>query len=165
MMVAIERGSIGDVDAVTDMWVDLAEGQREFGSHLFADGNRTTVREAIARNAVGDQLLVARDESSDDRTEIVGFVTFGVESDGYDQDVTRGVVRNIYVEPDRRGDGIGSALLDAAETRLAERGADAVSLDVMADNEDARRFYRRHGYAPHRVELEKSVENDTLTKE
>ncbi|WP_135825921.1 GNAT family N-acetyltransferase [Halorussus ruber] len=164
-MVAIERGNIGDVDAVTDMWVDLAEGQREFGSHLFADGNRATVREAIARNAVGDGLLVAREKREDDRTEIVGFVTFGVESDGYDQDVTRGVVRNIYVEPDRRGDGIGSALLDAAETRLAERGADAVSLDVMADNEDARRFYRRHGYAPHRVELEKSVESDTLTKE
>ena len=164
-MVAIERGSIEDVDAVADMWVELAESQREFGSHLFADTNRATVRETTAQNAVGDQLLVAREESADDADEIVGFVTFGVESEGYDQDVTRGVVRNIYVEPDRRGEGIGSDLLAGAERRLADRGADAVSLDVMADNEDARRFYRRHGYAPHRVEVEKSVESDTLTKE
>jgi ribosomal protein S18 acetylase RimI-like enzyme len=74
-------------------------------------------------------------------------------------------VQNIYVTPNHRGEGIGSELLAEAETRLAEAGADAVSLEVMADNEGARRFYRRHSYGPHRVELEKSVESDTLTKE
>ncbi|WP_276302083.1 GNAT family N-acetyltransferase [Halorussus lipolyticus] len=161
-MVSIESGSVRDVDAVADLWVELADGQREFGSHLVAERNRATIRETIAQNAVAGGLLVARAERDD---EIVGFVTYGVESDGYDQDAVRGIVRNIYVRPERRGEGIGSGLLDAAEERLAEQGADAVALEVMADNDDARRFYRRHGYAPHRVELEKSVESDTLTKE
>jgi ribosomal protein S18 acetylase RimI-like enzyme len=170
-MVSVELGTIADVDAVADLWVDLAAGQREFGSHLLAGENRATVREAIAQSAVADELLVARAEREGQReanepaTEIVGFVTAGVESGTYDRDVTRGLVRNIYVVADRRGDGIGSELLTEAETRLAEAGADAISLEVMADNEAARRFYRRHGYAPHRVELEKSVESDTLTKE
>jgi len=34
-----------------------------------------------------------------------------------------------------------------------------VALETMADNEAARRFYRRHGYEPHRIELER--ESDT----
>jgi ribosomal protein S18 acetylase RimI-like enzyme len=176
-MVSIENGSVEDVDAVADLWVELAAGQREFGSHLFAGENRATVREAIAKNAVADELLVARAESeteeatdepetdSEQSSEIVGFVTFSIESGSYDRDVTRGLVQNVFVVSDHRGQGIGSDLLGEAETLLAERGADAISLEVMADNEEARRFYQRHGYTPHRIELEKSVENDTLTKE
>ena len=172
-MVTIELGSTDDADAVVDRWVALADGQREFGSHLLAAENRRTVRENVVRRAVADELLVARDRRADAREEsesqddghIVGFVTFGVESGSYEVDVTRGVVQNVFVVPDRRGEGIGSTLLRSAESRLADMGADAVALDVMADNDDARRFYRRHGYRPHRVELEKSVESDTLTKE
>jgi ribosomal protein S18 acetylase RimI-like enzyme len=160
-MVTVEPGRIDDVDAVVDLWVDLAAGQRAFDSHLLAERNRTAVREAIARRAVEGGLLVARDPAG----EVVGFVTFALRSSTYEADVTRGIVENIYVEPDRRGEGVGSALLGEAEARLAEEGATAVTLEVMADNEAARRFYRRHGYASHRVELEKSVESDTLTKE
>ena len=160
-MVSVEPGTTADADAVADRWVDLAAEQRAFDSHLLAEENRGTVRAAVARSAVADELLVARTDGDD----IVGFVTFGIETGHYEQDATRGVVRNIAVVPDRRGEGIGSDLLRAAERRLAEAGADALALEVMADNDDARRFYRRHGYAPHRVELEKSVESDTLTKE
>ncbi|NEU56464.1 N-acetyltransferase [Halorussus sp. MSC15.2] len=160
-MVSVELGSTADADAVADRWVELAAEQREFDSHLSADANRSAIREAIAQSAVADELLVARTDGGD----IVGFVTFGTESSNYEQDVTRGVVQNIFVVPERRGEGIGSELLRAAERRLAESGADALALEVMAANDDARRFYRRHGYAPHRVELEKSVESDTLTKE
>jgi ribosomal protein S18 acetylase RimI-like enzyme len=168
-MVVVELGSTADVDAVADLWVELADGQRDFGSHLLAGENRDRVTEAVARSAVAGELLVARAEGDEmartGRDGIVGFLTFAVESDTYEQDVTRGVVQNIYVVPDARSEGIGSDLLAEAERRMAAGGADAVSLDVMADNDAARRFYRRHGYSPHRVELEKSVESDTLTKE
>jgi len=159
-MVAVEPAAVEDVSELADRWVELAEGQRAFGSHLLADENRESVRDALARQAVADRLLVARDDGS-----IVGFVSFTPESGAYEQDVDRGIVRNIYVDPDRRGEGVGSTLLEAAEATLAEAGAETVALDVLADNEAARRFYRRHGYRPHRVELEKRPESDTLTKE
>lgn len=160
-MVAVEPGRVEDADAVADHWVELADTQREYGSHLLAGENREAIRDAFARHAVAGELVVARTEDG----SIAGFVTFGVESDGYREDVTRGVVENIFVVPDRRGEGIGSDLLAAAERRLAVAGADVLSLEAVADNEAALRFYRRHGYAPHRIELEKSVESDTLTKE
>jgi ribosomal protein S18 acetylase RimI-like enzyme len=152
--VTIEAATTDEVDAIVDRWVDLARGQRDHGSHLLSEANRGVVRDAVSRHVVTGGLLVAR---ADDRR--VGFVMFGPETGSYEQDSDRGVVENIYVVPDRRGEGVGSALLAAAETELTDAGADAVVLEAMTGNEGARRFYRRHGYEPHRVELEK--ESDT----
>ncbi|USZ68140.1 GNAT family N-acetyltransferase [Halorussus salilacus] len=159
-MTTVEAGTLEDVDAVADRWVSLAEGQRAFGSHLLAEDNRERVRDALARRAVAGELLVARADE-----EVVGFVSFGVESGRYEQDTTRGVVQNIYVAPECRREGVGSELLAAAEESLVESGVETLTLEVMADNDAAREFYRCRGYRPHRIEMEKRPESDTLTKE
>jgi ribosomal protein S18 acetylase RimI-like enzyme len=83
---------------------------------------------------------------------------FDLESGAYEQDDTRGVIHNLYVRPGHRDEGVGAALLDAAEEALTDSGADVVTLEAMADNEAAKRFYRRHGYDTHRVTLEKRTE-------
>lgn len=144
---------------ITDMWVALAEGQREYGSHLRSEANRTQIRESVLRHAVTDTLLVARDGD-----DVAGFVMFSVESGSFEQDVRRGVVENLFVAEPYRSDSVGADLLGAAEERLADRDADVVALEVMADNARARSFYGDHGYGPHRVELEKPLESDTHTR-
>lgn len=154
--MVVTTPSTDDADAVTDLWVALARDQRRYGSHITPETNRARIRETVVRRIVGDELLVAREDD-----DLVGFVMFTAETGQYDQDVRRGLVQNIYVAPSHRGRGIGSTLLAAAEARLDEGGVEAVALDVLADNEAALRFYRRHGYAAHRVELEKSLESDT----
>jgi ribosomal protein S18 acetylase RimI-like enzyme len=99
-------------------------------------------------------------EEADERTgAIVGFVMYGPETRSYEQSVDRGIVENVFVHPDYRDHGIGSALLDTAERALAESGVDTIALDVMADNDAARRFYARRGYRPHRLELEVPAED------
>ncbi|WP_372480726.1 GNAT family N-acetyltransferase [Halomicrobium sp. HM KBTZ05] len=153
----ITLASTGQVDDVTELWIELARGQRTHGSHILPEENRSTARDAVLRHTVADELAVA----VVDRT-VVGFVMFTVETGEYRQDRTRGLIRNIYVRPDDRNEGIGTALLEAAESELADRDADRVTLEAMADNDAARRFYRRHGYEPHRVAFEKSTESDTL---
>ena len=171
-MVSVEVATGEHVDRVTDLWVDLARDQRAYGSHLYARANRVPVRERIARHVANDTLLVACDSdtvgSSDDEVvgdDVVGFVTFDVQTGSYAQDVTRGLVRNVFVAEGHRDEGVGSALLAAAEVELADRGVDVVQLEVLADNDAAKRFYRRAGYEPHRIEMEKSVESDNHSKE
>src|SRR6056297_2580670 len=171
-MVSVEVATGEHVDRVTDLWVDLARDQRAYGSHLYARANRVPVRERIARHVANDTLLVACDSdtvgSSDDDVvgdDVVGFVTFDVQTGSYAQDVTRGLVRNVFVAEGHRDEGVGSALLAAAEVELADRGVDVVQLEVLADNDAAKRFYRRAGYEPHRIEMEKSVESDNHSKE
>ena len=166
--VTIEPAALGDVNSLVELWVTLARGQRAYGSHLEPDGNRAPVRAALAHHIVGDGVLVARDDGhGEDGSESipVGFVMFGLEQGDYEQTVTRGVVHNLFVVSSHRGRGIGSALLERAEEALVRVGADVFSLEAMATNERARRFYERHGYDVHRVELEKSAQSDTHSKE
>lgn len=143
--------SLSSAEQLVEMWLSLADGQRRFESHLLVSENRTRIRESICNHIATGRLLVAREE------EIRGFVMFTAEVGGYEQDVRRGLVENLYVEPEYRGEGVGSTLLSAAEQKLREQGVDVVALEVMAANEDGRRFYRQHGYDPHRLELEKRL--------
>ncbi|RLM63949.1 GNAT family N-acetyltransferase [Halorubrum sp. Atlit-8R] len=161
----VEPATADDVDAVTDMWVSLAAGQREHGATLRAEANRATVREWVAQSVVTGELFVARAPSPEAETEgggdgdsdPVGFVGFSLERGDYERDAVRGTVSNLYVVPERRGEGIGAALLDAAESELAEAGAEHVALEALADNDRAREFYAARGYGLHRVELTKSL--------
>ncbi|EMA12578.1 GNAT family N-acetyltransferase [Haloarcula marismortui] len=153
----IATASMDDVDTIVDLWVRLAESQRAHGSHLFGDRNRTAVRETVVQRIVAENVRIARIDQ-----HIIGFVMMTLDSGRYEQDKTRGIIENIFVEPVHRNQGIGSELLDTAEELLRQAGADILALEAMADNESARQFYRAHGYAPHRIELEKPTENDTL---
>jgi GNAT superfamily N-acetyltransferase len=55
-------------------------------------------------------------------------------------------VEDLFVVPDHRGDGIGTALLEASEQAAREAGHDTIGLAVALDNEGARRLYARRGY-------------------
>ena len=52
----------------------------------------------------------------------------------------------LYVAPDLRGRGHGTALLRAAEDAVRHRGVELLEIDVDGEDVDARRFYERHGY-------------------
>lgn len=160
----IEPATREDVDRLADDWVDLAREQRAFGSHVLPAENRETIRQTFAAYRLDDSLLVARVGDG-----IAGFASFTVECGSFELDAARGVLSNIFVRPEYRDRGIGSALLARAEDELADRGVDVVVLEAMADNEDARRFYRRHGYDVSRVAMERPIdphgESDTHSKE
>ena len=160
-----------DIETVTDQWVALAAGQREHGSDLLADENRQAGRDGVARSVVMGELLVARADPVAERSAestgdpsgpgpVIGFVDFSIDRGGLDRDDTRGVVDNLFVVPERRGEGVGSALLSAAERALGEAGATTVGLEAMAANDGARTFYRGRGYDLHRVLLTKPIDED-----
>ena len=146
-------------DDLADLWVDLAESQRAHDSHILPADNRPRIRQSIAEHLVQDRVFVARDQGT-----TLGFVMFTIERAAFKQDVLRGIVENLYVRPERRSEGIGSALLSAAEESLTEQGVDAIALEVMARNEAARQFYQRAGYEARRMELEKPIGTDTTSR-
>jgi|SRR5689334_737208 len=58
---------------------------------------------------------------------------------------------DLRVAPNVRGQGIGSALLDAAESAVRRRGARALRVETQQVNVPACRLYRRHGFHLERV--------------
>lgn len=79
--------------------------------------------------------LVAEDEAG----EVAGFVQGRVSGD-------RGTVHWLHVDPDRRGEGVGSRLLTLAADALNEAGAATVRGEVLEVNEAGVAFYEDHGY-------------------
>ena len=117
-----------DVPAVLAFWAEAAEG-----AHRPPD------------TAAAVELLLARDPHAlilaveDDR--IVGSVVAGW--DGW-----RCHLYRLAVLPSRRGEGLGRALIAAAEARLAELGGTRFDAMVLADNPLAHRAWTAAGYHP-----------------
>ena len=58
-----------------------------------------------------------------------------------------GEVISLYTEPGRTSSGFGGMLLEGAVDRLRAEGRPGCTLFVLEENQGARRFYERHGFA------------------
>jgi ribosomal-protein-alanine N-acetyltransferase len=58
---------------------------------------------------------------------------------------------SVAVEPEARGEGAASALLDSALRRLTRRGAGRLNLVVRATNDPAHAFYEKYGFRRLRI--------------
>lgn len=79
---------------------------------------------------------------ADDGGAITGFVTVYDEFDSV-RFGHRAWVEDLAVDPERRSQGVGKALLDAAKDWGRERGASHLELDSALTRPDAHRFYER----------------------
>ncbi len=91
----------------------------------------------VARALDGDASTIL---AGVDGGALVGTVMVG--HDGH-----RGWLYYLAVTPDRRGEGLGRALVRAAEEWLRERGAPKIQLMVRDGNEAAIGFYESLGYS------------------
>ena len=80
--------------------------------------------------------------------EVVGFacVVASTHGDSPDDPAVFAWVHDIFVGAANRRQGVGAALLAAAESFARSRGATELRLGVLERNEDARAFYRGRGF-------------------
>ena len=69
---------------------------------------------------------------------------------GVRRDWKVGMIQNVAVTPERRGQGVGLALVSAACHGFRREGLRFAILEVTADNEAAIGLYRRLGFSPRR---------------
>ena len=117
------------------------------------DGAR--VRQSF-RTRPWQRMLVALDPGT---SEIVGYASFGPETDVLDAPWPHPLTADgesgqaaelyaLYVRPAWWSTGTGRALMERVLARTARAGFDAIVLWVLRDNQRARRFYERAGFAP-----------------
>ena len=53
----------------------------------------------------------------------------------------------LYVEPERRSQGIGTAMLGELTAHARANGVDLIEINVDEGDVDAQRFYTRHGFS------------------
>lgn len=116
-----------DYPAVRELWRSAGSG-----IHLGRSDEPTEILKKVARD--GDLFLVAESEG-----RIVGAVMGGFDG-------RRGMIYHLAVEQSYRQQGLGAALMDELERRLAAKGCLRSYLLVLPDNEQAARFYEAHGW-------------------
>ncbi|MEU1179041.1 GNAT family N-acetyltransferase [Streptomyces sp. NPDC005820] len=123
----IRAATPDDLDTVLDFWKTAAEGTS-------ISDDRSGVERLVARDP--EALLLAEQGG-----ELVGTVIAGF--DGW-----RCHLYRLAVHPERRRQGIGSALLAAAEERFVQLGGRRGDAMVLTRNETAHHAWRAAGYAP-----------------
>lgn len=73
------------------------------------------------------------------RTALIGFLARDIDNERF-------LLDGICVVPERRGEGIGAALMAEIAAEAARRGYSAVRLDVVDGNFRARALYERLGF-------------------
>jgi GNAT superfamily N-acetyltransferase len=71
-----------------------------------------------------------------------------------------GHIDSFYVLPELRGRGVGRLLMEAAYAEMRQAGATTVALDMVANNDVARRFYEREGFTTAFVQMHRRLGPD-----
>lgn len=68
-------------------------------------------------------------------------------------------IGNLYVEDEYRGRGIGTMLVNKAKELCKEKEIKFLKIDVSADNEWAKKFYRKNGLYDYLIEQYAEINN------
>jgi ribosomal protein S18 acetylase RimI-like enzyme len=122
--ITIRQASAADAAAVADVYLASFKTTYDFPLAHTDDQVRAWIRDRVVP-AGGTWVALEADGA------VVGMM-----------DVGAGDLSQLYVRPDRLGEGIGRRLLEIAK----ERSPDGLTLYTFQVNHRARRFYERHGF-------------------
>ena len=143
MSIVIEPCSKDDLAGIDALWREAFAGDEP--------RHRANIAVPAKLAFQPDLFLVAREEG-----RVIGSIIAGY--DGY-----RGHINRVAVLKAYRGQGVGAALVHAAEARLHALGCTKINLQIRAANHAVAHFYRGLGYAiEDRISMGKLVAEDTL---
>ncbi len=149
--VRVRLAGSDDLARIERLWLGLYKQQKDSGMRLEvpADGYQkwaTSLKGMLGRFAC---LFVA--ESGE---EIAGFLAGRVRSlPPYFGGYPVGFVSEVFVEESYRGRGIGGELVTRAVSWFKDCGVNRIELQVIMNNESARRLYRRLGWEEELVQM------------
>jgi aminoglycoside 6'-N-acetyltransferase I len=135
----VRLGGAADTDVVArmffELWPDAALAEhREEAALILAGTPPSTL-----------PLVVFVAEAGD---EVIGFIEVGLRShaDGCDTRQPVGFIEGWYVAPEHRGNGVGRALMRAAEHWARAQGCLELASDTWIDHESSRRAHEALGF-------------------
>jgi GNAT superfamily N-acetyltransferase len=150
MTPRIALAGLERVDELRPLWLQLHHHHASVSrvQPFVDDATSWTVRRKgyVEILGAGGFVLVAEDDDG-----LSGYALVKIHEGGDDSWALAdrwGEVWTPVVDERRRGQGIGSALLDAVDAELASRGIHDLMIGVMEGNDAARRLYERRGLVP-----------------
>ncbi len=145
MGVRIKIACKEDLDEITTLWYELAVMHEEMmeGYDLNDDPCeewRNLMEKSLKRD---DMTTFAAWEQG----QILGFASVMLRNRApFFKEKEMGVIMDVFIRDDRRGEGIGSKLVTMAERWIKNKGIDLAIVTVAPENQGAVRFWSKHGY-------------------
>jgi GNAT superfamily N-acetyltransferase len=134
---SIHAATVEDIDALLPM----VEGYWRFENiEGFDPGRMRALLTRVLEDAGLGRAWVAR-VYGEPAGYLLAVYVFSLEHQGMTAEIDE-----FFVIPQHRGLGLGASLLAAAEAQFRIEGCTNVSLQLGRSNEEARSFYRQHGF-------------------
>lgn len=146
-MVLIRDGESRDLEALLSLYRALYDHLADSGLpfSLDAGGLESALKTMLRSNLCF--LAVAEEEG-----ELKGFLSAGIvrmdRKLSFCGENTLGLIHDLYLLPQTRGQGVAGQLLDRAEAWFRENGVTAAECQVVSGNTLGADFWARRGYAP-----------------
>lgn len=112
-------------------------------SYPLSESEFDIVLAEMAQTNVGSSIIAVSDDGIP-----VGFFCFSRNPEN-----NEGMLRFVVVDPNARGQGIGSQMIQlAVQDAFAKTGVDTIALNVFIQNAPAIRCYQKAGFAPRWIE-------------
>ena len=157
---SIRRATTEDLPAIGWLGALLVRLHHDFDPQRFIDATSKT--ESGYAWFLGTQLdeakaivLVAERDG-----KVIGYTYASME--GYDYMSLRGpagVLSDILVDPDYRGQGVGRMLLDATLSELKSRGAPRAVLSTAEGNDRAQHIFEQAGFRRTMIEMTRELDD------
>ncbi len=156
MVVNIRNANKNDLDEIVEMWYTLATSHQEMmrGYELAEDCRekwRNFVEDGLDKE--GMCTFVAERER-----DLVGFLNVVIrERMGIFEDAHLGMILDVFVKEEKRGEGVGTQLTKRAERWIKEKGINVAVLTVSPENERAVKFWEEAGYETYLLKKRKKL--------
>lgn len=137
----IRAARVEDVPLLLELFGELAE--YEHLTHELRATEQGLAAALFGEHPVAEALIAERDAESGG-PEVLGYALFFSTFSSFL--TSTGVwLEDLFVRPDRRGEGVGRELLSAVAARVREQGGERLEWAALDWNELALGFYRRMG--------------------
>lgn len=155
--IIIEEITPHDAVPVSEMIRRNIGAYEEAGTVVASTNRRLTKFESIYKES-GSVFIVARDRLSG---QCVGGAGIG-PLQGLAPSEGLGEIRDLFVEPDFRGHGIGARLLKRCLNEARQIGYDRLYLETTPQMEHAQKLFIRNGFRPVTTGTSKLVKSDSM---
>jgi len=153
MGYTIRPAGLSDLPRLAELWKGLVTDPSASDLSIPPSEENVAAWTAFAAEVIKrdpSQVLVAVSEEG----EVVGYILYVKRpASAIKRRPMCAVIYDLYVVPEHRRRGVGSALLERALSIMREGGMECVELSVWVGNEEARRLYRKFGFEEYIVQM------------